>query len=99
MHDELAARQRAITLRLSGRPIQAICAAVGRSERWFHKWWGRYLQGGPEGLYDLTRANHHVALRIPPEVERAIVSVRRRLQAHAAPATRYRCNDECQVPS
>jgi transposase InsO family protein len=89
MYDELAARHRAITLRLTGRPIQAICAAVGRSERWFHKWWGRYLQGGPEGLYDLTRANHQVALRIPPEVERAIISVRRRLQAHAAPATRY----------
>ena len=47
MHDELAARQRAITLHLTGRPIQAICAAVSRSERWFHKWWGRYLQGGP----------------------------------------------------
>jgi putative transposase len=90
MHDELAARQRAITLRLAGRPIQAICAAVGRSDRWFHKWWGRYLDAGPEGLYDRTRANHHVAQRIPPELERAIVSVRRRLQAHAAPATRYR---------
>jgi transposase InsO family protein len=89
MHDELAARQRAVTLRLTGRPIQVICAAVGRSERWFHKWWGRYLEGGPEGLYDLTRANHQVAQRIPPEVERAIVSVRRRLQAHATPATRY----------
>jgi putative transposase len=89
MHDELAARQRAITLRLEGRPVQAICAAVGRSKFWFHKWWGRYLQAGPPGLYDLTRANHHVAQRIPPELERAILSVRRRLQAHASPATRY----------
>jgi putative transposase len=89
MHDELAARQRAITLRLAGRSIQAICAAVGRSDRWFHKWWRRYLEAGPDGLYDLTRANHHVAQRIPPELERAIVSVRRRPQAHASPATRY----------
>jgi transposase InsO family protein len=89
MHDELTARHRAITLRLSGRPVQAICAAVGRSAVWFRKWWGRYLQAGPEGLYDLTRANHHVAQRIPPELERAILSVRRRLQAHATPATRY----------
>jgi putative transposase len=89
MHDELAARQRAITLRLAGRPIKAICAAVGRSEVWFHKWWGRYLQAGPEGLYDLTRANHQVAQRIPPELERTILSIRRRLQAHATPATRY----------
>src|SRR3954471_17053296 len=89
MNDELAARHRAITLRLAGRPVKAICAAVGRSEVWFHKWWGRYLQAGPEGLYDLTRANHHVAQRISPELERTIPCIRRRLQAHATPATRY----------
>jgi putative transposase len=89
MHDELAARHRAITLRLAGRPVKAICAAVGRSKFWFHKWWGRYLQAGPEGLYDLTRARHQDAQRIPPELERAILSIRRRLQAHASPATRY----------
>src|SRR6201993_2222076 len=89
MYDELAARHRAITLRLAGRPVKAICAAVGRSEVWFRKWWGRYREGGPEGLYALTRANHQVAQRISPELERAILSVRRRLQAHATPATRY----------
>jgi putative transposase len=89
MNDELAARQRAITLRLAGRSVQAICAAVGRSDRWFHKWWHRYLETGPEGLYDQTRANHHVAQRIAPELERAILSIRRRLQAHATPASRY----------
>src|SRR5438093_6403162 len=90
MNDELAARHRAITLRLAGRPVKAICAAVGRSEVWFHKWWGRYLEAGPDGLYDLTRANHHVVQRISPELERTILSIRRRLQAHATPATRYR---------
>src|SRR5262249_30888455 len=89
MHDELAARHRAITLRLAGRPVKGICAAVGRSEVWFRKWWGRYLEAGPEGLYDLTRANHHVAQHIPPELGRAILSIRRPLQAHATPATRY----------
>jgi putative transposase len=89
MNDELVARHRAITLRLAGRPVQAICAAVGRSEVWFRKWWHRYLEAGPEGLYDRTRANHHIALRISPELERTILSIRRRLQAHATPATRY----------
>ena len=89
MNDELAARHRAITLRLEGRSVKAICAAVGRSEVWFHKWWGRYVQAGPAGLYDLTRAHHHLTQRIPPELERAILSIRRRLQAHATPATRY----------
>ena len=29
------------------------------------------------------------AQRIPPELERVILSIRRRLQAHATPATRY----------
>jgi hypothetical protein len=90
MHDEHAARHRAITLRLAGRSVKAICAAVGRSEVWFRKWWHRYLEAGPDGLYDLTRANHHVAQRISPELERTILSVRRRLQAHATAATRYR---------
>jgi transposase InsO family protein len=89
MHDELSARQRAISLRLAGQPVKRICAALGRCEAWFHKWWRRYLEAGPEGLYDLTRANHHVAQHISPELERAIVSIRRRLQAHATPATRY----------
>src|SRR5262245_12324777 len=88
MNDELAARHRAIALRLAGRTVQAICVIVGRSEVWFHKWWRRYLEAGPEGLYDLTRARQ-VAPRIDPALERAILSIRRRLQAHATPATRY----------
>jgi transposase InsO family protein len=90
MHDELTARQRAITLRLGGRSVPSICQALGRSERWFHKWWRRYLESGADGLYDLTHATPHVAQRIAPELERAILSIRRRLQAHATPATRYR---------
>jgi transposase InsO family protein len=90
MHDELTARQRAISLRLAGRSVKYICSALGRFKAWFHKWWGRYLHAGPEGLYDLTRANHHVAQRLAPELERTILSIRRRRQAHATPATRYR---------
>jgi transposase InsO family protein len=89
MNDELTARQRAISLRLAGRSVKHICSALGRTEAWFHKWWRRYLQAGPDGLYDLTRANHQVAQRIAPELERTILSIRRRLQAHATPATRY----------
>jgi putative transposase len=88
MNDALAARHRAITLRLAGRPVKSICDAVGRSRIRFHKWWRRHLETGVEGLYDLTRANHR-ARRIPPELERMILSIRRRLQNHSAPATRY----------
>jgi hypothetical protein len=67
-----------------------MCPALGRSTFWFHKWWRRYLEAGPEGLYDRTHATHHVAQRIASARERAILSIRRRLQAHAAPATGYR---------
>jgi transposase-like protein len=87
MNDEFAARQRAITLRRAGRPVPQICSALGRTEAWFHKWWRRYLESGVDGLFDLTRARH-VAPRIPPELERAILSIRRRLEAHATPAAR-----------
>jgi hypothetical protein len=84
MNDEFTARQRAITLRLAGRPVKDVC----RTEAWFHKCRRRYVDLGAEGLYDLTRARHFVQ-RIPPEVERTILSIRPRLQAHAMPATRY----------
>src|SRR5262249_15720809 len=78
-----------IKLRLGGRPVQSICQALGRSEVWFYKWWRRYLESGAEGLYDLTHATHPIAQRISPELERTILSIRRRLPAHASPATPY----------
>jgi hypothetical protein len=59
MNDELAARQRAITLRLAGRPVKYICQALGRSEFWFHKWWRRYVDfffGPAEGPEEAQQA-------------------------------------------
>src|SRR5512135_112255 len=90
MNDEFTARQRAITLRLAGRSVKQVCHAVGRTKAWFHKWWRRYLAFGADGLFDLTRANRHVAARIPPELEHTILSIRRRLEGHAGPGARYR---------
>ena len=58
MFDDFAARQRAVTLRLAGRPVQPICSALGRTEARFHNWWRRYLEAGVDGLFDLTRARH-----------------------------------------
>jgi putative transposase len=89
MHDELSLRQQAIRMRLAGDPIPVICHVLHRCEAWVHKWWQRYLALGSEGLYDLTRANEQVVNRTPPHIERAILSIRRRLMAHATPQTRY----------
>jgi putative transposase len=89
MENELAARQLAIQLRLAGESIDNICQQLNRSRSWFNKWWGRYMAEGAEGLYDLSRAPRTIVDQTPPHVERMIVSIRRRLEAHATPETRY----------
>jgi putative transposase len=89
MRDEYTDRHQAIKMRLAGQSVEQICRSLRRSRRWFQKWWSRYLEYGPAGLFDLTRANHQVARRIPPEVERTILTIRRRLEARTQPSTRY----------
>ena len=89
MRDELSIRQTAIRLRLAGESVESICRTLKRSKPWFHKWWPRYLESGPEGLYDLTRGNRQVVNRTPPHIERAVISIRRRLAPRATPQTRY----------
>ena len=89
MKNELTDRQFAVRLRLAGEEIEVVCQRLDRSRAWFSKWWSRYVAQGPEGLYDLSRAPRTVVDQIPPHVERMIVSVRRRLEAHATPETRY----------
>jgi transposase InsO family protein len=89
MGNELYDRQAAIRLRLAGENIVDICNTLKRSTPWFHKWWKRYLALGPEGLYDLTHVNQRVVNRTPPHIERAVISIRRRLAARATPQTRY----------
>ena len=88
MNNELANRQQAIKLRLAGKSVAEICQIVGRSPDWFHAWWRRYRAGGPNGLFDLTRANAQPR-RIPPDLERSILNIRRRLTSQVHPGTRY----------
>jgi putative transposase len=89
MQDELSDRHQAIRMRLAGDAVSTICQTLRHSETWLHKWWQRYLTQGVEGLYELTRANAHVVNRTPPHIERAVLSIRRRLAAHATAQTRY----------
>ena len=89
MNDEFSDRHRAIQLRLAGQSVQQICHALHRSPRWFHKWWTRYLEFGPDGLFDFSSSAHQVAGRMPPDLERTIVTIRRRLEGHLHPGARY----------
>jgi len=89
MQDELSIRHVAIRMRLAGESIDSICHTLRRSEAWFYKWWRRYLEAGPAGLYDLTRGHGQVVNRTPAHIERAVISIRRRLAGRATPDTRY----------
>ena len=97
MRDELSARQAAVRLRLAGEKIESICRTLNRSATWFHKWWRRYLEAGPAGLYDLTRANQRVVNRTPPHIERAVISIRQRLAKRATVQTRYSLVGAAQI--
>ncbi len=88
MKDEFSDRHQAIKLRLAGHSVESICQTLGRSHEWFHFWWRRYQALGVAGLYDLTRANHQPP-RIAPDLERTILSIRRRLESQQHPQTRY----------
>jgi putative transposase len=88
MKDEFSDRHQAIKLRLAGHSVEYICQTLGRSREWFHTWWRRYQAMGIAGLYDLTRANHQPP-RIAPDLERSILSIRRRLESQQHPQTRY----------
>lgn len=44
MKDELSLRHQAMRMRLAGEPVRLICHTVRRSDRWFQKWWQRYLE-------------------------------------------------------
>ncbi len=88
MDNELADRQQAIKLRLAGQSVKEICRLLGRSKVWFHLWWRRYRAQGPNGLFDLTRANVQPR-RIAPDLERTILMIRQRLTSQVHPGTRY----------
>jgi transposase-like protein len=88
MKDEFADRLLAIKLRLEGQAVDQICHTVHRSRDWFHRWWRRYRALGPDGLFELTRA-HVPTQRLSPELERSILTIRRRLESAVHPGTRY----------
>lgn len=88
MKDEFSDRHQAIKMRLAGQSIEIICQTLERSREWFRIWWRRYQAMGTAGLYDLTRARQRTAL-ISTEMERAILTIRKRLESTYHPQTRY----------
>jgi len=82
-------RREAIRRRLQGERPRDICRDLGRSPRWFDKWWTEYRRDPHTDFADRSRAPHISPHQTPASVEQAIVTARQTLEAAATPDTRY----------
>jgi transposase InsO family protein len=91
MDDQLeeVLRNEAINRHLAGERRCDICRALGRSTAWFDKWWARYRRYGRAGLKTRSRAPKHVHNKMRPEIEEAIVRIRKVLEEQTDPELKY----------
>jgi len=67
-----------------------ICQSLGRSRRWFHKWWQRWQFHGADGLRELPRTPKRQPRRLTKEIRGAIIAIRDRLVKRRGRQARYR---------
>ncbi|MBI4672228.1 MAG: helix-turn-helix domain-containing protein [Chloroflexi bacterium] len=82
-------RQEAIRRRLEGQSRPTISKALRRSLSWVAKWWAEYRHNPKTDFADPSRAPHTVSRCIPLAVARAVVNLRRTLEAARTPETKY----------
>lgn len=76
-----AQRREAVRRVLSGEPVAAVAADLGRSEGWVRKWVGRFEANDPGWATERSRAARTVTNRTPAEIENLVVKVRQELAA------------------
>jgi len=86
---EQALRREAIRRRVQGERRRDIYRDLGRSPRWFDKWWAEYRCHPHSDLADHSRAPRTLPHKTPEPVEQAIVTVRQTLEAANTPDTKY----------
>jgi hypothetical protein len=86
---EQALRREAIRRRVQDERRCEICRDLGRSTSWFDKWWAEYRRHPKTDFANRSRAPHTSPHQTGPQVVRAVVSVRRTLEAAKTPETRY----------
>jgi len=86
---EATTRETAINLFIQGRRPTDICRELNRSRTWFYNTLARYRKGGREGLRSQSRAPHHVHNRTPPDIEDAVVRLRKLILSGEDPKLRY----------
>lgn len=84
-----ALRNQAIDLYLQGMGPAAIARHLGRSRKWFYETLHRFQKEGRAGLASRSRRPHHSPMQIAPEVEAAVLRVRRLLDSGEDPVLRF----------
>jgi len=95
-------RRRAIERYLRGERAVAICASMGRKERWLYKWLKRYRSGEPEWYREYSRRPIQTLSRTSVEIEEIVKHVRLQLYNRdefcGAQAIRWQLEDEKVQP-
>lgn len=90
-------RGRAVERYRAGECPSTICASLGRSREWFYKWLRRFESGEADWFRDRSRRPHESPAATSPEIEQAVITVRRRLVSqdlfHGAQAIRWELED------
>src|SRR5919199_1160 len=86
---EQALRREAVRRRVMGHRVCDICRDLRHSPRRLHKWWSRFQSHPDTDFADHPRAPLTCPTRLAPEVEQAIITTRRVLEAGQTPAPRY----------
>lgn len=86
---EQTLRCEAIRRRLQGERRCDICRDLDRSPRWFDKWWTDYRRHPTTDFADRSRTPHTSPHQTLSSVERAVLEIRRTLEAGQTAETRY----------
>jgi len=70
-------RNRAIDRFLQGKRPAEIARELGHSRKWFYETLARYQKEGRAGLRERSRRPHHQPRQTAPEIEAAVVRVRK----------------------
>ncbi len=72
-------RLRAIQLYQEGWKVSEICSILGRSRKWFYKWYKRWGSNDPEWFVEQSRAPKRITRSVSVEMEDKIIEIRKEL--------------------
>lgn len=74
-------RREAVRRRLNEERRSDICQDLGRSTRWFNKWWSEFQHDPHTDFADRSRTPSTISSKTPPEIERLIIELRHRFES------------------